>query len=79
MRLCLLIMATALVGCSMEKEKNEPSNGDKYRITLVLERRMDLVWTTPNRPVAEQYGFRFNLSDGREVRISGQIVIQEIK
>lgn len=80
MKAFLLIMAASLVGCSpFEREKNQPSTNDKYRIVQCFEKRADLVWTTPNRPVTDQYGFRFTLADGREVRISGDIIIQETK
>jgi hypothetical protein len=63
----------------MEKEKTPKASTDKYRITQCFEKRMDLVWTTPHKPVADLYGFRFMLADGSEVRVSGDIIIREIK
>lgn len=75
----LPVMALLLVGCNMEKEKTPHNSNDKYRITQCFEKRMDLVWTTPHKPVADKYGFIFLLADGSEVRISGDIIIQELK
>ena len=75
----LSVMALLLVGCNMQKEQTPHNSNDKYRIIQCFEKRMDLVWTTPHKPVADKYGFTFMLADGSEVRISGHIIIQEIK
>ena len=77
--LALLILFPFLAGCRLEQEKTTPVNNDKYRITLCFERRVDYVWTTPNRPWADNYGYVFILADGTVVRISGQVIITEIK
>lgn len=70
-------IAALLAGC--ERKRNDENPNDKYHITMCFEKRPDHVWTTPERPVADQYGFILKLADGREVRISGDIIIQELK
>lgn len=70
-------IAALLAGC--EQKRNEPSPTDKYHIRMCFEKRPDVIWTTPERPVSDQYGFVLKLADGREVRISGDIIIQELK
>lgn len=77
--LALLILFPFLAGCSMEKVKTPQANNDKFRITLLFEKRMDAVWTTPYRPWADNYGFIFILADGREMRVSGDVIIEQIK
>jgi hypothetical protein len=76
---CLSVLALLLVGCKFEKEKTANTGNDKYRITLYFEHRIDYVWTTPDRPWADRYGYVFMLADGREVRVSGQVIIEQIK
>lgn len=70
-------IAALLAGC--EQKRNNESPNDKYHIRMCFEKRPDVVWTTPERPVSDQYGFVLKLADGREVRISGDIIIQELK
>ena len=74
-----LVLALLLVGCRMEKVKTPEVNNDKYRITLLFNNRMDVVWTTPYRPLADNYGYHFILADGREMRVSGDVIIEQIK
>jgi len=75
----VLILAVLLVGCRWEKSKTPELNNDKYRITLYFEDRVDYVWTTPHRPCTDLYGYVFTLADGREMRVSGQVIIEQIK
>lgn len=75
----LVVLAVLLVGCRWEKAKTPELNNDKYRITLYFEHRIDYVWTTPNRPWADNYGYVFILADGREMRVSGHVIIEQIK
>lgn len=75
----LVVLALLLVGCRMEKVKTPEVNNDKYRITLYFEHRNDYVWTTPNQPLADRYGYVFTLADGREMRVSGDVIIEQIK
>jgi len=74
-----LLLTLLLVGCRWEKAKTAELNNDKYRITLYFEHRVDYVWTTPYRPFTDQYGYYFTLADGREMRVSGQVIIEQIK
>lgn len=70
-------IAALLAGC--ERKRNDENPNDKYHIRMRFEHRPDHVWTTPERPVADQYGFIIKLADGRQVRISGDIIITETK
>ena len=76
---CLSVLALLLVGCNLEKEKTVNTGNDKYRITLYFEHRLDYVWITPYRPWSSDYGYVFILADGREMRVSGQVIIEQIK
>lgn len=70
-------LALLVVGC--KKEHTVQANDDKYRITMCFEKRADHVWTTPYSPVADHYGFIIIMADRSIVRISGPIIIEQIK
>ena len=73
------ILSIFLVGCDVAvRDCNQENNEKMYKVMLFPPHGPHEEWHTSRRPWPDGTGYVFRLDDGREIQVSGSIIVEQM-